>query len=64
MWVADEETTEKVCSEQGIDFNRMSVVKAGLVKSNSGNVDYGIKTLIRKEAVLEILDGSKAFEWN
>jgi hypothetical protein len=35
-----------------------------LVKSNSGNVDYGIKTLIRKEAVLEILDGSKAFEWN
>lgn len=64
MWVADEETTEKVCSEQGIDFNRMSVVKAGLVKSNSGNVDYAVKTLIRKDAVLEILDSSKSFEWN
>ena len=64
MWLADEETCEKICAEQGIDFNRMAVVKAALVKSNSGNVDYGIKTLIRKDAVLEILDGSKAFEWN
>ena len=42
----------------------MSVVKAGLVKSNSGNVDYAVKTLIRKDAVLEILDNNKTFEWN
>lgn len=64
MWITDEETTEKICTEQGIDYDRMAVVKAGMVKSNSGNVDYAVKTLIRKKAVLELLDDKKVFEWN
>jgi hypothetical protein len=34
----------------------MSVVKAALVKSNSGNVDYTTKTLFRKDGVLEPLE--------
>ena len=42
----------------------MSVVKASLVKSNSGNVDYGTKTLVRKGAVLEILEKHKSFDWD
>jgi hypothetical protein len=43
----------------------MAVVKASLVKSNSGNVDYQTKTLVRNGAVLEILDeNKKSFEWD
>ena len=56
MWLADTETCERICEEQGIEFDRMAVVKASLVKSNTGNVDYKIKTLFRKKAVLELLD--------
>jgi hypothetical protein len=51
--------------DQGIEFDRMAVVKASLVKSNSGNVDYQTKTLVRNGAVLEILDeNKKSFEWD
>ena len=64
MWLADEDTCEKICTEQGIDIDRMAVVKAGLVKSNSGNVDYGTKTLVRRGAVLEILENKKSFNWD
>ena len=56
MWLADTETCERICEEQGIEFDRMAVVKASLVKSNTGNVDFNIKTLFRKNAVLELLD--------
>ena len=66
MWVSDEETCERICAEQGMDYDRMSVVKAALVKSNSGGVDYTTKTLIRRpeQAALEVLDAAKPFEWN
>ncbi len=65
MWLADEETCEKICLEQGKDMDRMAVVKAALVKSNSGNVDYSVKTLVRSGAVLEILDeNKKSFNWD
>jgi len=37
----------------------MAVVKAALVKSNSGNVDYETKTLFRKDGVLELLEEVK-----
>ena len=56
MWLADESTCERICLQEGMEIDRMAVVKASLVKSNSGNVDYGVKTLVRKGAVLEILD--------
>ena len=65
MWLADSDTCEKICLDQGIEFDRMAVVKASLVKSNSGNVDYKTKTLVRNGAVLEILDeNKKSFEWD
>ena len=65
MWLADNDTCEKICLDQGIEFDRMAVVKASLVKSNSGNVDYKTKTLVRNGAVLEILDeNKKSFEWD
>ncbi len=64
MWLADKDTCEKICLEQGIEVDRMAVVKASLVKSNSGNVDYGTKTLVRRGAVLEILEKNKSFDWD
>ncbi len=65
MWLADNDTCEKICLEQGIEVDRMAVVKASLVKSNSGNVDYSTKTLVRRGAVLEILDqNKKSFDWD
>ena len=65
MWLADESTCERICLQEGMEIDRMAVVKASLVKSNSGNVDYGVKTLVRKGAVLEILDQKKqSFEWD
>jgi hypothetical protein len=36
-----------------VDYERLRVVKGAVVKSNSSEVDVSIKTLFRKEAVLE-----------
>ena len=56
MALGDVETCERICEEQRVPYDRMSVVKASLVKSNSGNVDYSTKTLFRKDGVLEPLE--------
>ena len=56
MWLASAEDCERICEEQRVTYERMSVVKAALVKSNSGNVDYSTKTLFRKNGVLEPLE--------
>ena len=56
MALGDVETCERICEEQRVPYDRMAVVKASLVKSNSGNVDYTTKTLFRKDGVLEPLE--------
>ncbi len=56
MALGDVETCERICEEQRVPYDRMAVVKASLVKSNSGNVDYTTKTLFRKNGVLEPLE--------
>jgi hypothetical protein len=63
MWLADEQTCTEVCLNKGIEFNRMAVVKAGIVKSNS-NVDYSVITLFRKNAVLEPIEDSGGINWD
>jgi len=64
LFNAGKNEAEKVCLEQGEDFDPMSVVKAAVVKSNF-KCDTSIKTLFRKGAVLEILDGNKkSFDWD
>ena len=61
---AGKDEAEKVCFEQGEDFDPMKVVKGAVVKSNF-KCDTSIKTLFRKGAVLEILDeNKKSFEWD
>ena len=56
MWLASAEDCERICEEMRVKHDRMAVVKAALVKSNSGNVDYETKTLFRKDGVLELLE--------
>jgi hypothetical protein len=64
LFNAGKNEAEKVCLEQGEDFDPMSVVKAAVVKSNF-KCDTSIKTLFRKGAVLEILDqNKKSFDWD
>ena len=53
MWIPSESDAEELCEQANIPYDRLSVVKAALVKSNSGNVDYGVQTLIRKDGILE-----------
>ena len=43
----------------------MSVVKVGVVKSNSGDIDYSVQTLFRKNAVLEPIENtSGGINWD
>lgn len=56
LWLASAEDCERICEEMRVKHDRMAVVKAALVKSNSGNVDYETKTLFRKDGVLELLE--------
>lgn len=64
LFNAGKDEAEKVCLEQGVDFDPMKVVKGAVVKSNF-KCDTSIKTLFRKGAVLEILDeNKKSFNWD
>ena len=64
MWIPSESDTEELCEQANIPYDRLSVVKAALVKSNSGNVDYGVQTLIRKDGVLEPIDSMPRTEYD
>jgi phage/plasmid primase-like uncharacterized protein len=64
MWIPSESDAEELCEQANIPYDRLSVVKAALVKSNSGNVDYGVQTLIRKDGVLEPIDSLPKTEYD
>ena len=64
MWIPSESDTEELCEQANIPYDRLSVVKAALVKSNSGNVDYGVQTLIRKDGILEPIDSMPRTEYD
>ena len=53
IWLAPESEAERICLDQGVDFDRMRVVKCGVVKANSSEIDTKIKTLFRKNVILE-----------
>ena len=55
LYLDTEENTERICFEQGIEYHRMAVVKAAMVKSNSEG-DMSIKTLIRRGFNLDVID--------
>ena len=63
IWLTSEQDAENICAEQGMDYDRTRVVRAGIVKSNASEVDTNVMTLIRKNAVLEVYD-KKGIEWD
>tara|TARA_R100000388_G_scaffold34479_1_gene26715 strand:+ start:12211 stop:14034 length:1824 start_codon:yes stop_codon:yes gene_type:complete len=56
IWLTSEQDAENICAEQGLDYDRTRVVRAGIVKSNASEVDTNIMTLVRKKSVLEVYD--------
>lgn len=63
IWLAPEGEAEQVCSEQGVEYDRLRVVKCGVVKANSSEVDTKVKTLFRKNAILEPIDDKGGINW-
>ena len=64
LFLSSEEEAEKICFENGVDLDRFRVIKAGIVKTNSGEVDTSLITLFRKDAILEVYDGQKSILWD
>ena len=64
MWLAND--FEKICMEQGIEPDPMSVVRASIVKSNSGDVDNSVMTLFRAKnsPVLDVLQKENKITWD
>lgn len=64
MWLAND--FEKICMEQGIEPDPMSVVRASIVKSNSGDVDNSVMTLFRAKnsPVLDVLQKENKIKWD
>lgn len=63
IWLAPESEAEQICSEQGVEYDRLRVVKCGVVKANSSEVDTKIKTLFRKNAILEPIKDQGLINW-
>jgi RecA-family ATPase len=63
IWLAPESEAEQVCSEQGVEYDRLRVVKCGVVKANSSEVDTKVKTLFRKNAILEPIVDKGGINW-
>lgn len=59
-----EEEAERLCLQHGVPFDRTRAVKASMVKSNS-EIDYSVKTLFRKDVVLEPIEDIKgSINWD
>ena len=58
LYLSSEEEAERLCLQNGVEFDRTRVVRDSMVKSNS-EIDYSVKTLFRKDVVLETIDDKK-----
>ena len=58
LYLSSEEEAERLCLQNGVEFDRTRVVRASMVKSNS-EIDYSVKTLFRKDVVLETVEDQK-----
>lgn len=60
--LCDEESGRQICLEQGEEYDRMKVVRVAMVKSNSES-DMSVKTMIRKNGILQILQPKDEIKW-
>ena len=59
LWLAKEQEAERICIDEGVEFDPLRVVRGGVVKSNSSEIDTTVKTLFRRGAVLEPYEENK-----
>ena len=59
---ADPESGKQICLENGEEYDRMKVIRCGIVKANS-EADMSVKTLIRKNGVLELVKENGGIQW-
>jgi len=59
LWLAND--FEQICMEQGVNPEPTRVVRASVVKTNSGDVDTSVMTLFRNDEspVLDVLKKDK-----
>ena len=48
--------------KQGIPYNRLAVIRAAVVKANS-EADMQIKTMVRRNGVLEVVAEDREISW-
>ena len=53
LWLSNEEESERICVDNGVEHDPLRVVRGGVVKSNSSEIDTSVKTMFRRDAVLE-----------
>ena len=58
FFLCDEDTAQEVCLKQGIEYNRLAVIRAAVVKANS-EADMAVKTMVRRNGVLEVVNEDK-----
>ena len=58
LWLGNKEEAERICVENGVEPDPLRVVRGGVVKCNSSEVDTSVKTMFRKDAVLMPYDKS------
>ena len=63
IWLAPENEAETICMEQGVEYDPMRVVKCGVVKANSSEIDTKVKTLFRRKNILEPLNENEGINW-
>ena len=62
FFLCDEDTAQEVCLKQGIEYNRLAVIRAAVVKANS-EADMAVKTMVRRNGVLEVVNEDKEISW-
>ena len=63
LFLTGEEDGRQICLANGLDYDRLRVIRAAVVKANS-DADMTVKTLVRRNAVLELIDNnSTTIKW-
>jgi phage/plasmid primase-like uncharacterized protein len=63
LFLCDEDTAKDICLKQGVEYDRLKVVRAAVVKANS-DADMAVKTMIRRKNVLEMVNQDDEIQWN
>ena len=63
LFLCDEDSGREICLKYGVEYDRLKVIRAAVVKANS-DADMGVKTMIRRENVLEMVNQDEDIKWD